>query len=308
MSHTARVRWYRHGERLTAAIMISFLGIFPAWLAVLGIGDPVRWLFLVPGTVLAVAIAALACQPLRAGIGVTPGHILVRSMAGDTKAVPWAQVTGFEAGGDPKGQKFVFVLTSGGQRLHTGGYARLSSSPTEEWQLLHALESERLARIPGAASTLPPAPPPTTARTADNSPIFAGLGVIVLIAFGAFFLSMGITEIGPAIQATHSGGTAGYFIPGEEPSGRNAWFGDFRLADGTVTRRHTQIADLGDPQLHTGVPVAARDTGDPDFVYPGSDQGAWHGPVNVIIGAVWALGWALAVIFRAGARWLRRPP
>jgi hypothetical protein len=313
MSHTARVRWYRHGERLTASIMISFVGIFPVFLAVFGLGNPVRWLFLVPGAVLAVAFAALACQPLRAGIGVTPRHILVRSMFGDTTAVPWARVSGFEAGGDPKGAQHLFVLTSGGRRLSTGGYTPLSRSPAEQWRLLHALETERLARTPGAVSTLPPAPPPAAPGPSDDSlpsaffAFLAVVGVIVLVAFGGYFLSVGIREIGPAIQATHGGGTAGYFIPGEEPSARGAWYGEFRLADGTVTRPQVQIADLVNPQLHTGVPIAARDTGDPDFVYPRGDQGAWHGPVNVIIAAAWALAWALALIFRAVARWLRRP-
>jgi hypothetical protein len=101
----------------------------------------------------------------------------------------------------------------------------------------------------------------------------------------------GLTEIGPAIRAAHGGGTVGYFIPGERPGGKAEWFGDFRLTDGTVTRRHTRIEDLSKDALHTGVPLAARDTGDPDTVYRRDDQGAWHGPTGVIVGAAWCLGW-----------------
>jgi hypothetical protein len=200
----------------------------------------------------------------------------------------------------------VFVLTSGGERLYTGGYSPDGSSPTEVWPLLRALEAERLARTPGAVSTLPPAPPPPRPGEAGGSSILVGLGVIVLIAFGTLFMSMGVTEIGPALRAAHGGGTVGYFIPGQKPGGKAEWFGDFRLPDGTVTRRHTRIADLSKDTLHTGVPVAARDTGDPDSVFPRDDQGAWHGPTSVIVGAVWCLGWALTVIIRAGIRWLRR--
>lgn len=311
MSDTARVRWYRHGgNRLAASILISLLGLFPAWLVIFGIGHPPRWTYLVTGTVLAAAIALLACLPLRAGIGVTPDRILVRSSFGDTKAIPWAQVTGFECGKtgpkDKHDEDAIFVLTADGERLHTSGYSPGGSSPTKAWQLLRVLEAERLARTPGAASTLPPAPPAPKPGTVPWSPPLAGLGVLALIVFGAIFMSMGMTEIGPGIQAAHGGGTAGYFIPGQEPSGRTPWYGDFRLPGGTVTRVHAQIADLGNDQLHTGVPVPARDTGDPDFVYPRDDQGAWHGPAIVILGAAWCLGWALIVIIRAGIRWLRR--
>jgi hypothetical protein len=244
---------------------------------------------------------------------VTPEHILIRT-AFETTAVPWAQVTGFEGGKDSPTSKdehkgMVVVLTSGGERLHTAGYAPVGTSPTELWRLLRALEDERLARAPGAASTLPPPPPQPGER--GVAAFFNGLGVtvlgvIALLAFGAPFMYGGVTEIGPAFRAVHGGGTAGYFIPGERPGGRAEWFGDFRLTDGTVTRRHTRIADLSKDALHTGVPVAARDTGDPDTVYPRDDQGAWHGPAGVIVAAAWPDAAAFVVIIRLGVLWLRR--
>ncbi|HEX3957414.1 MAG TPA: hypothetical protein VHZ03_12395 [Trebonia sp.] len=78
---------------------------------------PVRWALLIPGAALVAAIAAWARVPLRAGIGVTPDRILIRTAMGDTTAVPWAQVSGFEGGKgsstrDSEGT--VYVLTSGG--------------------------------------------------------------------------------------------------------------------------------------------------------------------------------------------------
>jgi hypothetical protein len=115
-------------------LYISFLGIFPVCLIIHGTGHPVRWALLIPGAVLVAAIAAWACVPLRAGIGVTPDRILIRTATGDTIAVPWAQVTGFEGGKgsstrDP--EAMVFVLTSGGERWHTAGYSAPRGSAAE---------------------------------------------------------------------------------------------------------------------------------------------------------------------------------
>ena len=85
MSQAAGVRWYRYGgQRLLATLEISFLSVFASWLVVYGIGHPVRWALLIPGAVLAVAFAAVAALPMRAGIAVTPEHILIRTATGDT--------------------------------------------------------------------------------------------------------------------------------------------------------------------------------------------------------------------------------
>ena len=165
-------------------MIISFLGIFPVCLIIHGTGHPVRWALLIPGAVLVAAIAAWARVPLRAGIGVTPDRILIWTAAGHTTAVPWAQVSGFEGGKgsstrDSEGT--VYVLTSGGERLHTAGYSAPRTAATELWQLLRALEDERLARMPGAVSTVPawPPPPPTPGKS-YAAPLLAGLGVILL--------------------------------------------------------------------------------------------------------------------------------
>src|SRR5262245_54390502 len=91
MSGDAGIRWYRHGgQRLLARLEISFLSVFASWLVVYGIGNPVRWVLLIPGALLAVVFAALAALPMRAGIAVTPEHILIRTATGRTTLVPWA--------------------------------------------------------------------------------------------------------------------------------------------------------------------------------------------------------------------------
>jgi hypothetical protein len=314
MSGTTGARWYRHGgERLQWAMYISFLGIFPVCLIIHGTGHPVRWALLIPGAVLAAAIAAWACVPMRAGIGVTPDRILIRTAIGDTTAVPWAQVTGFEGGKgsstrDSKGT--VFVLTSGGERLHTAGYSAARTSAAELMQLLRALEDERLARMPGAVSTLPasPSPPPTPGET-YAARFLAGLGVILLIATGTLGLYFGVTGIGPGLRAASGGGTVGYYIPQRETTGRGAqWYGEFRLPDGTVTRRDTGIEDVSRGALRTGAPVAARDTGYFDGVFPRDDPGAWHAPADMFAGAAWFYAAALGRIIWLGTPAATRPP
>jgi hypothetical protein len=234
MSDTTGVRWYRHGgERLQWTMYISFLGVFPVRLIIHGTGHPIRWALLIPGAVLVAAIAAWARVPLRAGIGVAPDRILIRTAIGDTSAVPWAQVTGFVGGKgssarDSEGT--VFVLTSGGERLHTAGYSAARTSAAELWQLLCALEDERLARMPGAVSTLP-APPPPPPKPGDTSAarFLVGLGVILLVAAGTLPLYFGVTQIGPGLRAASGGGIVGYYIPQRETTGRGAqWYGEFR--------------------------------------------------------------------------------
>ena len=115
MSDDTGARWYRHGgERLLGTLGISFLSVSASWLVVYGTGHPVRWALLIPGAVLATALAAVAVLPMRAGIGVTSEHILIRTATGRTRVVPWAQVTGFKDRYLPKGGGTIYVLTSGG--------------------------------------------------------------------------------------------------------------------------------------------------------------------------------------------------
>jgi len=304
MSDTTGVCWYRHGgERLGYTMMISFLGIFPVCLIIHGTGHPVRWALLIPGAVLVAAIAAWAPVPLRAGIGVTPDRILIRTAAGGTTAIPWAQVTGFEGGKGSSmrdSEGMVYVLTSGGERLHTAGYSAPSAAVKELWQLLRALEDERLARMPGAVSTVPALPPPPPAPGKSYAaPLAAGFGVILLIAAGTLPLYFGVTGIGPGLRAASGGGTAGYYIPQRETTGKGGqWYGEFRLPDGAVTRRDTGIEDVSMGALRTGVPVAARDTGYLDGVFPRDDPGAWHGPADMFAGAAWFYTATLVVLIR----------
>jgi hypothetical protein len=301
MSDTTRVRWYRHGgERLQYAVYLSFLGIFPVCLIIHGTGHPVRWELLIPGAVLVAVVAAWACLPLRAGIGVTTDRIIIRT-AGSTEMVPWAQVTGFEGGRGSSARDregTVYVLTSDGKRWHTLGYSAAGTSAAELWQLLRALEDERLARMPGAVSTLPASPPPPPKPGETYAARFlAGLGVIALVATGTLPLYFGVTGIGPGLRAASGAGTAGYYIPQRETTGRGAqWYGEFRLPDGTVTRRDTGIEDVSRGALRTGVPVAARDTGYSDGVFPRDDAGAWHGPADMFAGAAWFYAAALGRI------------
>jgi hypothetical protein len=50
--------------------------------------------------------------------------------------------------------------------------------------------------------------------------------------------------------------------------------------------------------LRTGVPVAARDTGYVDGVFPRDDPGAWHGPADMFAGAAWFYTATLVVLIR----------
>lgn len=305
MPGPGKVRWYRHGGgRLLATLMISFLSLGTVSLIVYGLGQPVRLAFLVPGVLLTSAVGWLAALPLRAGIGVTPEHILVRAATGRTTRVPWAEVTGFEAGkAGPRSRSddTVFVLTSDARRLHTLGYDAEGTSPTEAWRLLRALEDERLARAPGTDSTLPSRPPASSDKR--NPAVWTWIGAIALIIFGSLPLYSAVAGLGPAIRAARGDGTAGYFTPQRETTGRGAtWYGEFRLPDGTVALRNVSIEDLSVSQLQAGVPVAARDSGYSGNVFPRDDPGAWHGPASVLIMACWFYAWALILFIRLGIR------
>jgi hypothetical protein len=240
---------------------------------------------------------------------VTPGHIIIRAATRETTLVPWAQVAGFEAGKgsnteDSKGT--VYVLTADGKRLHTLGYGSDGNSPREMWHLLRALEDERLARAPGTASTLPPKPPPERHHA-------TGIGAVIgLMILGALPLYFAVTGLGPAIRAGRGEGTIGYFIPQRETTGRGAaWYGEFRLPDGTVTLRNVSIEDVPASTVHSGVPVAARDPGNSEAtfppgtqaVFPRHDPGAWHLPANLAVMAAWSYAWALVLIIR---QWIIR--
>lgn len=309
VSDITGVRWYRHGGiRLLASVIISFLGIYPVCLIVNGAGHPVRWLLVVSGAVLTAAIAALACVPARAGIAVSPVHVLVRTVDGRTTAVPWEQVTGFSCGKrgrKSKGDDIVFVLTSGGERLSTSGYSTAGTSPTEIWRLVRALEDEHRARTPGGPDALPVQPPPPGPGEAGKMRFLRGLCAIALVALGNGFLYNGVTDLGPGLRAASGTGTVGYFIPQTETTRGHLWYGEFRLPAGTVILRNTTMNDLSQGSMHAGVSVPARDTGGSDGVYPRADPGAWHSAADQIPAAVWLYATALATLIRLVLLWRR---
>lgn len=310
MSVTTGVRWYRHGgTRLLASAMISFLGIFPVCVIIDGAGDPVRWSLIVPGAVLAAAIAAWACVPVRAGIAVSPVHVLVRTLYGRTTTVPWEQVTRFSCGKRrprSKGDDMVFLLTSGGERLHTSGYSTEGASPAEVRRLVRALEDERLARTPGGPDALPVQPPPPGPGEAWKARFLRGLGVLVLVVLGTGLLYNGVTDLGPGLRAASDTGTVGYFIPQTETADSGTlWYGEFRLPAGAVMLRDTTMNDLSKDSMHAGVPVPARDAGGPDGVYPRDDPGAWHSAADLIPAAAWLYAAAAAALIRLAILWRR---
>lgn len=123
----------------------------------------------------------------------------------------------------------------------------------------------------------------------------AGIAFIVLLAVGALPLYFAVTGLGPAIRAARGEGTLGYFIPQRETTGGGAaWYGEFRLPDGTATLRNATMEDLPVSAMQVGVPVAARDGGDSEgtflpgtqAVFPRTGPGAWHLPAIMAVMAV----------------------
>ena len=63
-----------------------------------------------------------------------------------------------------------------GERLHTAGYSAARGSAAELWQLLRALEDERLARMPGAVEHSPCLAAASASASADTRKIRCGAG------------------------------------------------------------------------------------------------------------------------------------
>lgn len=314
MPDTARARWYRHGGvRLLVSIVIALLGLVPASLLIVdGIGPPVRWMFIVPGAVLVAAIEVWAWVPMRAGIGVTAEHVLIRTVIGSTRTVPWDKVIRFEGGKsspDSGSDDTIFVLTSDRKRWRTAGCSAAFASRAEVWPLVRALEDERLARVPGAVSSLPSSLSSPEPGEFAAGLYFAVIGVSVLLAFGTIGLFAGIQGSGPGLRAAYGRGAVGYYVPQRETAGTrwsaSTWYGEFRLPDGTVTRRDVIIHDVSAGALRAGVPVAARDVGGSYGIFPREDPGAWQGAVIGFLVAAGLYAAALVVIIRMVIRLVR---
>lgn len=295
MSDITRIRWYRAG-------LLRGLGV----LLIIMMGAVTGPLFLIlglsrssPGVIVLAVVIILAdvagvVLARRAGIGVTPEHVLIRGFFPWTQAIPWAQVAGFEIGRtdpkNPKSGETVFVVTTSGKR-HTPGCSPAGLPPLERWQLLRALEDARLAWAPGSASTVPVQPPEPEPGVPPQRrmPVIVLLSVILLMAGAGYAVYGGAVGLGPAIQAARGAGTVGYFIPHSESCGRScSWTGNFRLPDGSVTRRNVRLYDATASAVKAGVPVAARDTGG-DGVFPRADPGAWGNWTVLVYEGCWGI-------------------
>ena len=248
----------------------------------------------------------LTFRILRAGMGVTRTHLLIRTVLDPIKAVPWKDVTGFGVAGSKRARAFS-ALGQGEQRWSTVGCSTDSWNRQEdalaEWRLARALEDERLNVTPGATSEVPASPPPLPVlaswrdrwgrRLLTNSTLVVFLGVAGFLAWG------GATSVGRAFAAADGAGTPGYFLAKSESCDKSncTWSGDFLLPGGRVARATVALADAPGG-LQVGARVAAVDVGDDStfsggsgIIYPAHDPGAWSTAVTELV-----LGGGLAVI------------
>jgi hypothetical protein len=150
MSDITGIRWYRAGALRGIGVLEIIMGgtVIGPPLLILGISSSSPGMVIVGVAIILAAVAGLVLAR-RAGIGVTPEHVLIRGFSPRTKAIAWAQVAGFEIGkDDPKSGDTVLVLTADGKKWHTRGCSPVGLSPQERWRLLRALEDARLAWAP----------------------------------------------------------------------------------------------------------------------------------------------------------------
>jgi hypothetical protein len=263
---------------------------------------PLYWAFAVVAVIAFPVAGVYACLSLRAGIGAGPGHIVVRGGDGHTLMIPWTEVTGYALHvGTSKGDgDRLEVLTADGKRHRTSGCtlsgltARAKAS--SGWHLIRSLEDARPAGIPAAAIPARPPEPGRADRRAAR--ILAVIGVVACLIVCGLMVRAGHSALGPELRAVRGQGTLGYYIPQSECASRQGcdWVGEFRLPDGTVTRRNVDLLDAGaidrdDPgaTVQAGVPVPALDVGAPSGVYLRDDPAAANSAMSWI-----ATGYALA--------------
>ena len=306
MSHSGGARWFRTGQdRWALAVSVPNLA-FLAGVPLLISGIAHATIAEAVAGIVALFLAGLCAYGiLRAGIGVTGTHLLVRGPLGSTAAVPWGDVTGFAVTGSGRARGFS-VLGREGQRWKTVGCSATGWNRQEDelarWRLTRALEDERLARNPGAASVAPPCPPePVRAswlrrwgrRLFMDTTLAIFLGLCVVLAWSS------ASGVGPALRAADGAGTRGYFVPQSKTCAKSSctWYGEFRLPDGRVARGNVTIADTASGDLQAGTPVAAVDVGDGDIsnggsgvVFPAHDPGAWSSTVTeLVLSACWSI-------------------
>jgi len=154
--------WYRgRGERwntVIAAIVLtaSLDGVLIAE-GVITPGD--RALSLTGAVLVCCAGCAVAVLWLRAGIGITTDHLVVRSAWGTQQLIAWPSVAGFDlekwrGTGGGRGGLTLVVICDDGRRLQTLGCS-FSGTGEQSWaaarQLARELESERQGRQPHSA-------------------------------------------------------------------------------------------------------------------------------------------------------------
>ncbi|WP_433207088.1 hypothetical protein ACQP00_40700 [Dactylosporangium sp. CS-047395] len=140
------------------------------------------------------------------------------------------------------------------------------------------------------------------------------MAIGMLIIGGIGFAGSAVLAV-PAWRAAHGGGRAGTFTLTEAmscdrnppPRQRCGWFGDFTGDDGTVVRRHYELAEGLPPGSKVGDTVAARDTGSLTQIYRAGDTQAWKAPAGSL--AAFASALVLGLLLLAPWSWrLRRQP
>jgi hypothetical protein len=137
--------------------------------------------------------------------------------------------------------------------------------------------------------------------------------VLFSLGLGIFLLVDGGIHIGPAVSAAEGHGIHGYFVArnescdsGDDGDDSCSWSGEFKLANGTVTR--TNVTFVGsDSAMEQGTVVPALDTGDRSSVYQVNSIDQWIQPaLFLLFGAIFIVGlvWTLfrALRRRAAAR------
>lgn len=313
MSDPEEIRWFRYGSaRWALVILFTCLGIWIPLLVIIEGAAHRSGVAIVLGTMLLALCLTGAAGMLRAGIGVTPDQVLIRNGMGITEAIPWRKVARFEvrpASSRSAGQ--IDVVGTDGQRrsttaCHAGGRSRREAL-IAGWQLVSALEAERIKYSPGAAaaasSPVPrPALPPWTPRGHWVPRVLSSVALLAVIAGTAWAGSSAANSLGDAFRAADGVGTPGYFIPQSGLCDRCQVSGEFRLPDGTVTHHDVTLNDAGSG-VQIGVPVPARDTG--GGIYPASDPSAWGLPMALMVAS-----YCTAALFAAVAitRLFRRRP
>jgi hypothetical protein len=309
------VRWYRNRRR--SLLTYGLPALAPLALAaflIIGEGTP-GWT-IVGLVALLVSISLLAGAAL-AGFGVARNVLIVRSVLGTDRRIPWPMVASFEVVQHAEsGESVVLVVCTDGRRLHTAGctFPPGPDGHSRAEAVAYELNTERIARADEDDEASParrrparlPAPRWVTPRRAHLWHFVIGLVAALWgLAFAVVLLVGGVSTIGPAIRASHNQGTRGSFVAVTEHCGRGcSWDGNFVLPDGSVLLRNVSF-NAGTGEMSAGQSVAGLDTGDTSVVFPTKDSTQWLTQTfEIAIGVIW-LAFALFVTVSLVRRELR---